>query len=96
MVITRIGPVSFAKIAGTLYLILGFIIGAVVSAVAMAGGFASRAGSGSGGIGMVMGAASIIIFPLLYGCFGFVASFIAAWLYNVLAGLVGGIEIETR
>jgi hypothetical protein len=96
MVITRIRPVSFAKIAGTLYLILGFIIGAIVSAVAMAGGFASRAGSGSGGIGMVMGAASIIIFPLLYGCFGFVASLIAAWLYNVLAGLVGGIEIETQ
>ena len=101
MVITRIGPVSFAKITGTLYLILGFIIGAVVTAVAMAGGFASRAASGSGGIGsggigMVMGAASIVILPLLYGCFGFVASLIGAWLYNVVAGLMGGIEIETR
>jgi hypothetical protein len=84
-----------------LYLILGLIVGAIVTVAVMAGGLASRAGSGSGGIGsggigMVMGAASIIIFPLLYGCFGFVASLIGAWLYNVVAGLVGGIEIETR
>ena len=37
MVIKRIGPVSCAKITGTLYAILGLVIGGVFSLVALAG-----------------------------------------------------------
>jgi hypothetical protein len=95
MVIKRIGPVSCAKITGTLYAILGIIVGGIVSLIALAGGFASQE-SGAAGVGMMLGAGSIIIFPILYGCMGFVATLIGAWLYNVAAGLVGGIEIETQ
>jgi hypothetical protein len=28
------------------------------------------------------------------GCMGFIATLIGAWLYNVVAGLVGGIEMD--
>jgi hypothetical protein len=95
MVIKRIAPVSCAKIAGTLYVILGFVFGAVVSLIALAGGFANRP-TGAGVFGMAIGAAAVIVIPIVYGCMGFVATLIGAWLYNLAAGLVGGIEIETQ
>ena len=97
MVIKRVGPVSCAKISGTLYGIIGLIIGGVFSMVAMAGGFASDDASPfAAGLGAVIGAAAIVVFPLFYGCMGFVATLVGAWLYNVVAGLVGGVEIEVQ
>ena len=96
MVIKRVGPVSCAKISGTLYGIIGLIIGGVFSMMAMAGGFASDDAPFAAGLGEVIGAAAIVVFPLFYGCLGFVATLVGAWLYNVVAGLVGGIEIEVQ
>jgi len=90
MVINRIGPVSAAKISGTLYAVIGLILGALVSVAAMFGGM----GSGSGAMGAVFGIGAVILLPLLYGCLGFVATLIAAWLYNVLANMVGGVELD--
>jgi len=94
MVIKRVGPVSCAKIAGTLYAVIGLIIGGIVSLIAMAGFAASS--SESSGFGAMMGVGSIIFFPILYGCFGFVGTLITAALYNVVAGVVGGVELETQ
>jgi hypothetical protein len=95
MVIKRIGPVSCAKIAGTLYAILGLFFGAIFSLVALAGGFASNT-SGAAGFGAIVGVGAIVTFPILYGGIGFVTSLIGAWLYNVLAGMVGGIELDVQ
>jgi hypothetical protein len=44
----------------------------------------------------VFGMAAVVFFPVLYGVAGFVTTLIAAWLYNGLAGLVGGVEIDLR
>jgi hypothetical protein len=95
MVIKRVGPVSCAKITGTLYAILGLFFGAIFSLVALAGGFSSDT-SGAAGFGAVIGVGAIILFPICYGILGFVTTLIGAWLYNVLAAMVGGIVIETQ
>jgi hypothetical protein len=95
MVIKRIGPVSCAKIAGILYVVLGLIFGAIFSMASLAGALASDT-PGSAGIGALVGAGSIVIFPILYGCFGFVMTLIMAWLYNVVAGVVGGVELDLQ
>jgi hypothetical protein len=95
MVITRVGPVSCAKITGTLYAIVGLVMGSVVSLVALAGGFGSNT-SERGAIGAIIGMGSVIVFPICYGAIGFVASLIGAWLYNVLAGMVGGIQLDVQ
>ena len=95
MVIKRISPFSCAKITGTLYAVLGIFIGGIVSLVAMVGGFASD-GPGIPGMGALIGVGAIIVFPILYGCIGFVGTLIAAALYNLVAGWVGGIEIEVQ
>jgi hypothetical protein len=94
MVIRRIGPLSCAKIAGTLYAILGVVFGGIFSLVALAGAFGSDA-EGSP-FSMIFGAGAIVLLPLFYGCLGFITTLIAAWLYNVLAGMVGGIELDVQ
>ncbi len=93
MVIKRVGPVSCAKITGTLYAIIGLFVGIAMSSFSLLGGFASR-NTVNPGLFAAFGVASIIIIPILYGAFGFVATLIGAWLYNVLAGIVGGIQID--
>jgi hypothetical protein len=95
MIIKRVGPVSCAKIAGTLYAILGLLMGGVFSLVTLAGGFASNTPE-AGGLVPMIGVGSIVVFPVLYGAIGFVTTLIGAWLYNVLAGIVGGIQIDLQ
>jgi hypothetical protein len=95
MVIKRIGPMSCARITGTLYAAMGLVIGAIFSLVALAGGFASD-NSDAAGLATMVGVGAIVIFPILYGCIGFVATIIGVWLYNVMAGLVGGIEMDVQ
>jgi len=93
MIVKRIGPMSLAKISAALYALIGLIIGAIVSAASMIGG--ALGGSEAGMIAMVFGAAAVILLPLLYGCMGFVGALIGASLFNLAAGWVGGIELET-
>jgi hypothetical protein len=95
MIVKRVGPVSAAKISGTLYAILGLFAGAVFSLIAMVSGFSSQT-DGAGGMGAVIGAGSIIVFPILYGCIGFVVTLAFAALYNLLAGILGGIEVDLQ
>ena len=95
MIIKRVGPVSFAKVSGFLYALIGLIVGGILSLVAMAGGFASEA-AGAAGLGAIIGVGAVIILPIMYGLMGFVATLIAAWLYNLAAGLVGGVEVDIQ
>jgi hypothetical protein len=92
MVINRVGPLSCAKVVGLLYAILGLVFGAIVSLVSALGGFVARADTGA----PLFGIAAVVFFPVAYGAAGFLMALIMAWLYNGLAGLVGGVEIDVR
>lgn len=93
MVIHRVGPLSSAKIVGLLYAILGLVAGAIFSLVAALGGFGHGRPDGAASL---FGLGAVVVFPILYGLMGFVMSLILAWLYNGLAQLVGGVEIDLR
>jgi hypothetical protein len=45
---------------------------------------------------MLTGVGAIVVLPICYGIFGFIGTLIMAWLFNVAAGMVGGVEIEAR
>ena len=92
MVINRIGPLSSAKVVGLLYAILGLVFGAALSLIAAMGGFGHGGGSG----GPFFGVAAVVFAPVAYGLMGFVTTLIIAALYNGLAKLVGGVEIDLR
>lgn len=96
MVIRRLGPLSFAKIAGVLYALMGFIIGAIISAVSVVGGAFAAVNEGSGFPGMLFGAAAVVVLPIVYGLLGFVVTLIGAALYNLAAGWVGGVELDVQ
>ena len=92
MIIRRIGPMSIARLSGLLYAVMGLIFGGIISLVALAGGFGSD--DHAAAFGGFIGVAAVLVLPICYGLLGFVATLIAAWLYNVAAGVVGGIEVD--
>ncbi|HEU4888748.1 MAG TPA: DUF3566 domain-containing protein [Thermoanaerobaculia bacterium] len=96
MVIRRVGPLSLAKVTGVLYAFLGLIIGGIFSLISMVGSAFAPQGTDMGPMGMVFGAAAIVAFPLFYGVLGFISSLIGAAIYNLVAGWVGGVELEVQ
>lgn len=96
MVIKRVSPLSCAKVFGVLYAVMGLIFGALVSLLAMAGGMAWSAQDEPAGavFGLLFGAGAIIVLPIFYGVCGAVFSALGALIYNVVAGLTGGIEVD--
>ncbi len=97
MVITRVNPLSAAKVAGVLGVLLGLVIGACISlAMMVIGSAASAAADRPGGafFGMLFGVGAIIILPIFYGVFMFVMGLIQAALYNVAAKWTGGLEVD--
>lgn len=93
MVIKRIEPLQAAKLAGTLYALLGLVIGALF---ALMGGMLGSLGSETVIPGAVFGIGAIIIFPIFNGICGFIFTLIGAALYNVVAKLVGGLQLEVE
>jgi hypothetical protein len=43
---------------------------------------------------LFLGAAAVIVIPIFYGVFGFITGIIYAALYNLIAAVVGGLELE--
>jgi hypothetical protein len=94
MVVRRVGPLSVAKISGVLYAIFGLIGGAFISLFSVVG--SAFAPDNAGLPGMLFGIGAIILLPIVYGLLGFIFSLIGAALYNLIAGWVGGIELDLQ
>lgn len=101
MVIRKIGVVSCGKMSGALYALVGLIIGACVALISLLGAGAAMASQnegGAGALGGMFGAAfgigAVVLFPLFYGFIGFIGGLITALLYNLVAGIVGGVELD--
>ncbi len=95
MIIRRIYPLSVARIAGICYGIVGLVIGAMLTLLAH-GGAPWIEGGGAGGLWdrALFSGAAILVFPLLYGGITFCAALVGAALYNLVAQLVGGVELD--
>jgi len=98
MVLKRIGVVSSGKLSGVFYALIGLIIGAILSLVSLLGmAFGAMSESPLGALGgLLFGLAAIIAMPVLYGIIGFIAGLAMAALYNLVAGITGGLEIELQ
>ena len=95
MVIKRFQPLSVGKVAGLLYGAMGLFVGVIVSLATTIGGLAGRDTFG-GLAGGLVGIGAIVLLPIFYGGLGFIVAIIAAWLCNLAAGFVGGIEIDVQ
>ncbi len=98
MVIREVGVGSAAKIFGALYAVFGLIAGLIVAAVALGG--AGLAGTGDeampGWFGGLFGVGAVIFLPIMYGVLGAIGAALAALFYNIIAGMVGGLQIEAE
>jgi hypothetical protein len=98
MVLKRVGVMSCGKIAGTLYGLMGILIGGIVAAVSTLGLALGQGPSqqAPAWLGAVFGVGAVVLFPIFYAIAGFIGGLITALLYNLLAGVVGGIELELQ
>ena len=83
----RIGVLSFAKLQTVIMAFFGFIVGffsiigwvGILPFIYLDTGFGFQA---------------IIFLPVLYAIYGFVSGVVGAFLYNLIAEWIGGIELE--
>ena len=59
-------------------------------------GSGERAGFAAGGGSIVIGLLVMIGLPIFYAVMGFVFGALGALIYNIFAGMVGGVEIEVE
>jgi hypothetical protein len=83
--IRKFGVGQTAKVAGVLYALMGLVF---IPVFLVMSAFAPKQ-AGFGGVGFAFA------MPILYGVFGFICTAIACALYNLVAKMVGGIEVET-
>lgn len=97
VVLRRLGVMSIGKIYAVLTFFMSLLIAIPYGLIFMVFG-ASLAGTEGGGAfaagGIVGGLAIMFLLPIVYAAIGFVGGIIVAAIYNVVAGFVGGIEME--
>ncbi len=101
MVIRRIGVWSVARLYGAVTAAMGLLMGAIIAVATMVGSMVSGMSDspsplGSGPFGAMLGIGAIVFLPLLYGVMGVIVGALSAALYNLFAGLFGGIQLDTE
>ncbi len=91
VVIKRLDVMSCGVMLGALYVIIGLVVGAIFFMISIAG--LAIGGQQAAG-GLVGGIAAIVLLPLFYGAMGFIGGIIFALLYNLIAGMAGGIRMD--
>ena len=89
MVIKRIGVLKLAIFEAALMAAFGILAALFFMAVTSMTGLHS-------GMAFAGGIVGLILFPIIYGVIGFIAGAITAALYNLVASIVGGIEIDVE
>ena len=89
-IIKSVRVLSVAKICGAIYGGIGLIVMPFFALLGLAGLVGGRHSS----FGAISGLAFGVIAPIFYGVMGFVAGGIGAFVYNVVAKWLGGIEIQ--
>jgi len=100
--IRKLGVLSVAKMYAVMMLVISLLIAIpyglfiIVFSLIGAGSAGGDAAIMLGGGGIVMGLGVMIGMPIMYALMGFVFGALGALIYNVFAGMVGGIEIEVE
>jgi hypothetical protein len=98
MVLRSVGVLSCGKVLGITYAIFGLIFGAFFALFAMAGAAMPQPPQADGpnpfAVVAGLGVAAVIVVPIMYGIMGFIGGIIAALVYNLVASVVGGLELE--
>jgi hypothetical protein len=100
--IRKLGILSVAKIYSVMMLVLSLLISIpygliiIVYALFGAGMMGGDAAFAVGGGGVLLGIGIMIGLPIFYGVIGFIGGALAALVYNIFSGIVGGVEMEVE
>jgi hypothetical protein len=98
--IKRVAPLQAGKMLAALYGCMGLIFLPFFLVAGMLGAFAQHSGQANEAApAAVIGAMffGIAIFlPIIYAIMGFIFGLIGAAIYNLIAGWIGGIEVEVE
>ena len=103
--IKKLGVLSVAKMYAVMAFIISLLIAIpyglfiIVFSLIGAAGASGQSNEGAlalGGGGIVMGIVVMIAIPIMYTVIAFIGGALGAVIYNILAGIVGGIEIEVE
>lgn len=93
----RLAPLQAGKMLAALYGLLSLVVVPFMFAFMTLGSLVARHQGGSPAPALPllfgMGVGFMIFLPVLYALMGFVFGVIGAWVYNLLAGWLGGFEI---
>lgn len=93
----RIAPLQFGKVVGAVYGLLSLIFVPFMLLFALIGSLVpSEHNSPSPLIAVGIALVLAIILPIFYAVMGFIFGALGAWGYNLVSGLVGGIEVEVE
>ena len=85
---------SCAKIMGAIYGVLGLLLGPIFFLVTL---FGALTGDHANRILAIVGGLALMVFvPIFYGALGFGMGALSAWIYNIAAKRLGGIQVEMK
>lgn len=98
MVLRSVGILSSGKMMGAIYGVLGLIMGGFFMLFSLLGVAFPQANQANGAnhapLAIGMGIAFAIFIPIAYAIMGFIGGVIVAAVYNLVAGIAGGLELE--
>lgn len=96
--VTKVGTLSIGKLFGTVNLIVAMAIGIVAAIVSIVtyistandGFFAEFIGA------LAIAVTALLLYPLVAFAFGWLYGVLVAFIFNVVIGVSGGVELETQ
>jgi hypothetical protein len=101
MTIRRFGIFSVAKMQSLVMFVIGLIVGVLYGLIFMLVGASLSAFGARGEVSPASGVPSIVVgvflmigVPIIYAVLGFIGGAIGALVYNLAAGMIGGIKFD--
>ncbi len=99
-ILTKIDPISTAKIFALIWTVSSFIMGVfVVGTSSFLSAFSNQFFTQMGfdvSVYLLYGWTAVITMPIIQGIVGFIIGLVIAWTYNYTAKWVGEIKIELK
>lgn len=96
MVIKSVGVLSVGKMYGAIAAAMGLLFGIFIALFSVAGVGLVGVEAQSGLMASMFGAGAVVALPIFYGGMGFIAGAVGGLFYNLFAGMVGGVEVQTE
>lgn len=95
--IKRIAPLKLGAMLGVIYAAISIVFVPFLLLAFIGAGTAAHASDAPQVPFMFgMGAAFVVALPILYGIMGFIGGVVMAFIYNLAAKWIGGVEVEVE